>query len=171
MSLLALHQVESPSAAITVEMGGLRVCATPGAHLVTYALGSCLAVMLHDRGRRVAGMIHFMLPTAALAGERAQTHPTLYADTGVPLLFEAMYRHGCRKQDLVVKVAGGASTLDEAHSFDIGARNFTVLRKIFWKAGVLIAASDVGGTQSRTARLHVDTGRTLITSQGVEVEL
>ena len=41
----------------------------------------------------------------------------------------------------------------------------------FWKAGVMIAAEDVGGARSRTARLWVGDGRCTIASQGQEVPL
>ncbi len=43
-----------------------------------------------------------------------------------------------------------------------------MMRKIFWKAQVLVTAEDVGGSKSRTARLYVDTGQVTIQS-GSEV--
>ena len=39
-----------------------------------------------------------------------------------------------------------------------------MMRKIFWKNLVLIAAEDIGGNKSRTARLFVDTGQVTIQS-------
>jgi chemotaxis protein CheD len=95
----------------------------------------------------------------------------MFADTGIPLLFQSLYALGCRKEDLVVKVAGGGALYDDKGLFSIGKRNYTVLRKMFWKAGVIIAAEDVGGARSRTARLHVGSGRCTISSQGEERQL
>lgn len=95
----------------------------------------------------------------------------MFADTGIPLLFEAMYRHGCDKKSLVVKVTGGGALYDDKGMFNIGQRNYTVLRKLFWKNGVIIAAEDVGGSKSRTARLHIGSGKVTVRSQGEEVEL
>jgi hypothetical protein len=43
--------------------------------------------------------------------------------------------------------------------FDIGKRNHLALRKILWKAGVLLSGEAVGGTTSRTVRLEIDGGR------------
>ena len=156
---------------VTVDISDLRVSAAPDDVIVTYALGSCIAVMLHDPVRKAAGMIHYMLPLSETSPEKAKTRPAMFADTGVPMLFHSMYELGCKKSDLVVKVAGGGALYDDGGLFNIGKRNYTVLRKIFWKANVMISAEDVGGAKSRTVRLHVATGRCTIASQGQEVEL
>jgi chemotaxis protein CheD len=156
---------------LTVEISDLKVSTSVDDVLVTYALGSCIAVMVHDPVRRAAGMIHYMLPLSELSPEKAEERPAMFADTGIPMLFQAMYRAGCEKKDLVVKVAGGGALYDDKGVFAIGQRNYTTLRKMFWKAGVLIAAEDVGGAKSRTARIHVGTGRCTVTSHGQEVEL
>ena len=156
---------------VVVDISDLKVSNRPDDVLVTYALGSCIAVMLHDPVRLLGGMIHYMLPVSELAPAKAQARPAMFADTGIPLLFESMYRLGSTKRDLVVKVAGGGALYDDQGVFAIGKRNYTMLRKMFWRCGVLIGAEDVGGARSRTARLHVGSGRCTITSQGKEVEL
>jgi chemotaxis protein CheD len=154
-----------------VDISDIKVSANADDLIITYALGSCIAVMVHDPVRVAAGMIHYMLPLSETSPEKARARPAMFADTGIPLLFQTMYSLGCRKQDLVVKVAGGGALYDDKGLFSIGKRNYTVLRKMFWKCGVIIAAEDVGGAKSRTARLHVGTGRCTITSQGEEIEL
>jgi len=156
---------------LTVEISDLKVSANPTDMLITYALGSCIAVMVHDPVRKVGGMIHYMLPLSEIAPEKAQEKPAMFADTGIPELFRSMYGMGCDKKNLVVKVAGGGALYDDKGLFSIGKRNYTVLRKMFWKAGVIISAEDVGGAKSRTARLWVADGRCTIACQGQEVEL
>ncbi|HEY7726020.1 MAG TPA: chemotaxis protein CheD [Anaeromyxobacteraceae bacterium] len=156
---------------VTVDISDLQVSADPGATIVTYALGSCIAVMVHDPVRVAGGMIHYMLPLSETSPEKAKAKPAMFADTGIPLLFQTLYSLGCEKQNLVVKVAGGGALYDDKGLFSIGKRNYTILRKMFWKAGVIIAAEDVGGARSRTARLSVGTGRCTVSSQGAEVEL
>lgn len=153
---------------VTVEMADYKVVRDRDAELVTYALGSCIAVILHDPVCGAGGMLHYMLP---VANERAKEKPAMFAETGIPLLFEAMYRLGCRKQNLVVKAAGGGKLYDDHGVFDIGRRNYVTLRKMLWKSNVIISAEDVGGSRSRTARLYVGTGRVTIHSQGEEAEL
>jgi len=156
---------------ITVNISDFAVSANPDDVLVTYALGSCIAVIVHDPTRLVGGMIHYMLPSSAVSPEKAATKPAMFADTGVPLLFETMYGYGCQKRDLVVKVAGGSKLYDDNGTFDIGKRNYVILRKMLWRVGVMIAAEEVGGSISRTARLWVGTGRTTLRTGADEYEL
>ncbi len=154
---------------VTVGIGGVEVSADPGDVLITHGLGSCIAVLAYDPGRRIGGLLHFQLPSSTLSPARAREQPGTFADTGIPLLFERMYALGSRKQDIVVRAAGGGSFHGDAGTFDIGRRNHTAMRKIFWKAQVLVRAEDVGGSRSRTARLFVDTGQVTIQS-GSEVD-
>ena len=156
---------------ITVDIADFRVSSDPSAVLVTYALGSCIGVMVHDPVRKAAGMIHYMLPLAETSPEKAKARPAMFADLGIPLLFHGMYALGCDKKNLIVKVAGGGTIHDEGGRFAIGQRNYTILRKMFWKTGVVITAEDVGGSKSRTARLFIATGRCTINSAGEESEL
>lgn len=158
----------SPTQLIVVAMAGLEVTADPRHVLVTYALGSCIAVIVHDAKRRLGGMIHFMLPSSSMSPEKAREKPAMFGDTGVPLLFESMYALGTSKKDLTVKVVGGAKICDDHGVFDIGRRNHLIVRQMFWKVGVVIAAEEVGGDGSRTARLEVATGRTTIRTKSGE---
>lgn len=154
---------------VTVGIGELAVSADRSAVIITHGLGSCIAVIAYDPRRRIGGMLHFQLPSSALSHDRAAQAPGTFADTGIPLLFEKMYALGCRKEDIVVKAAGGGNFHDDNGTFDIGRRNHTMMRKIFWKAQVLVSAEDVGGSKSRTARLYLDTGQVTIQS-GSEVK-
>lgn len=149
---------------VTIGIGGLEVSADQGAVLITHGLGSCIAVIAYDPRRKLGGMLHFQLPSSSLSAERSAESPGTFADTGIPLLFERMYGLGSRKADIVVKAAGGGNFHDDNGTFDIGRRNHTMMRKIFWKAQVLVTAEDVGGSKSRTARLFVDTGQVTIQS-------
>ena len=164
-------RVTTQNGLVTVDISDVKVSDDPGTVIATYALGSCIAVIVHDPVRTVGGMIHYMLPLSQVSPAKAAANPAMFADTGIPLLFEMMYQLGCKKANLVVKVAGGGALNDDKGLFNIGKRNYTVLRKMFWKNDIIIAAEDVGGSKSRTARLCVGTGRVMIRAQGQEVEL
>jgi chemotaxis protein CheD len=158
---------------IRVGIGDMQVSANPDSILVTYALGSCIAVCLYDATRGAGGMIHYMLPNSAVSPQRAQREPAVFADTGVPALFEKMYALGCKKSNLIVKVVGGANIQDSSCTFDIGQRNYLVLRKMFWKVNVPVRAEDVGGSATRTARLTLKSGKLMVRNSelGTEIEL
>jgi chemotaxis protein CheD len=134
--------------------------------LVTYSLGSCIAVVIYDPRARVGGMLHYMLPEAALDPEKARKNPFMFADSGIPQLFKESYRLGAKKENLIVKAAGGAQILDESGFFNIGKRNYLAMRKLFWRNNVLVAAEHVGGNVNRTLRLYMETGRVLMKIQG-----
>jgi chemotaxis protein CheD len=156
---------------VVVDIADLAVSNDPAELLITYSLGSCIGVVVHDPAAHVGGMLHYMLPDSQLSPEKARLSPAMFCDTGVPKLFRAAYELGAAKQRLVVKVAGGAQLLDDNGTFNIGKRNYLALRKIFWKNGVLIASENVGGSLSRTVRLDVGTGAVTVKSRDQEVPL
>ena len=156
----------------TVGIADCRISNAPDDVLVTYALGSCVAVLIHDPVARTGGLLHYMLPESGIDPAKARDNPYMFADTGVPLLFRRSYELGAEKRRLVVSIAGGAQVMDEAGVFNIGKRNYLALKKILWKAGVLIHNEAVGGGASRTVRLEVGTGRIWLRTDGrQEVEL
>jgi chemotaxis protein CheD len=143
---------------LIVGISDCQVSRDPECELVTYALGSCIAVAIYDPVAHVAGLLHLMLPDSAIDAAQAAAKPYMFADTGVPLLFRRAYELGAEKRRIVVRLAGGAQVIDDNGVFDIGRRNYLAIRRILWKAGVLTQGEAVGGTTSRTVRLEVASG-------------
>ena len=79
----------------------------------------------------------------------------MFADTGIPLLFDAAYDVRRGEAPPAVRVAGGAQMMDREGVFNIGKRNYLAMRKILWKAGVMVQGEEVGGKSSRTVRLEI----------------
>ncbi len=153
---------------LVVGIADLQMTADPKAHLVTYALGSCIGVTIFDPVARVGGMLHLMLPQGSMSAEKAKKCPFMFADTGVPLLFMKAYEMGAKKERMIVCAAGGAEILADEGHFKIGSRNRTMLRRLFWKNNVLIAAEDTGGTHSRTMSLFLSDGRVTVKNKNEE---
>jgi chemotaxis protein CheD len=151
-----------------VGISDCRVSQSTDDVLITYALGSCIGVAIYDPVARVGGLLHYMLPEAGLDPPKARENPYMFADSGIPLLFRRSYELGAEKRRLVVCVAGGAQVMDEAGVFNIGKRNALAMRKILWKAGVLIQSESLGGSFSRTVRLEIGTGRVWLRSEGMQ---
>ncbi len=139
--------------------------------LITYSLGSCIGLTAYDPEAKVGGMIHYMLPLSKVAPEKARNKPGMFADTGVTLLLRKVLSMGANKSRLILKVAGGSQLMDQNKVFNIGERNFLVLRKILWKNNLLIDNTDVGGNLARTMRLEINTGRVTIKSSKGVMEL
>jgi chemotaxis protein CheD len=151
---------------IIVGIGECMVSNDPSEIIVTHALGSCIAVLVHDPLAKVSGLLHYMLPESNLDREKAIARPCVFADTGIPMLFQSAYQLGAAKSRMIVTAVGGAQMLDDNGTFNIGKRNHLAMRKIFWKAGVLVQREEIGGNISRTVSIEVKTGRVLMRSPG-----
>lgn len=155
---------------LVVGISDLKVSSNPAESLITYALGSCIAVAVYDPAAKVGGLLHYMLPDSTLDAAKAKETPAMFADTGIPLLFKSCYKMGADKKRMVVKVAGGASILDESNFFRIGQKNIMAMRKLFWSNNVLIDAEDTGKNFNRTVRIDLGTGKFYIKRAGGQME-
>ena len=157
-----------------VGVADVKVSSLVEERLITYALGSCLGIVVYDPVVRVAGMLHVMLPTGTIDPAKMSEKPAMFVDSGVPLLFKECYKLGAKKERMQVTVAGGAHAgASEADDrFQIGKRNMIALRKLLWKNGVMIHANDTGGVQtSRTMWVDVATGGVTLKINGAESQL
>ncbi|MCD4754545.1 MAG: chemotaxis protein CheD [Deltaproteobacteria bacterium] len=154
-----------------VGISDVKVSRDPNNVLITYALGSCIGITVFDPSVKVGGLLHFMLPTSSLDLDKARKKPAMFADTGIPLLFKSCYKLGANKKRMIVKIAGGASVLDNENYFRIGEKNITAVRKIFWKNKVMVSAEDIGDNYNRTVTLHLSTGQVLVKNRGTIIEL
>lgn len=156
---------------VVVGVADCRVSSGPDEVLTTYALGSCIGLAAHDPQASVGGLLHFMLPDSAIDPARGRERPFMFADTGVPMLFEQMAKLGASKRRLVLLAAGGANMLEGGAGLEIGKRNYQALRRILWKAGLLLHGEAVGGGKSRTMRLEVGRGKLWLQEAGEQREL
>ena len=130
--------------------------------LVTYGLGSCVAIMLYDAKVLVGGMAHILLPTPSLAkpGASAQKFP----ETAIPLVLEEMTSLGANPQRVTARVVGGAAMFGNmvpAGSIQMGERNLVACRRTL---NIPVVGEAVGGSFGRSVHFHVDTGVVSISS-------
>ena len=144
---------------LVVGMGDSRATKNIEDVLTTYALGSCIAVMIHDAVAGVGGLLHVMLPDSRLDAVKAKARPCMFADSGIAELLTSVQRLGAARRNSSVWLAGGAQVLAHADGFNIGKRNYLAVRKLLWQQGLIVRGEEVGGTQSRTVRLCVATGQ------------
>jgi chemotaxis protein CheD len=143
----------------------------PGQVLTTYALGSCIGLAVYDPKVAVGALLHFMLPDSSIDPARGRENPYMFADTGIPRVLARLCERGASKRRLIVHAVGGAQMMDQQNVFEIGKRNYLATRRILWKAGVLLHGEAVGGTNSRTVRLEIGTGRLLLQEAGTQREM
>ena len=146
----------------SVGISDCLVSRDPKVTLTTHALGSCIGLLIYDPVVHVGGLLHYMLPDSGSDPIKASQNPFMFADTGIPSLFRTAYQAGAQKDRILVTVLGGAQIMALNDSFNIGKRNVLALRKILWRAGVMVHHEEVGGTAPRTARFEIATGRILV---------
>ena len=130
--------------------------ATAPAVLVSYGLGSCLAITLWDGQRQQGGLAHTLLPTLrAVPGERQ----TKYVDAAIRLMFAALLEKGSNVAHLRAKLVGGANMFALGqNSGGIGARNIAAARAALAEIGISVVAEDVGGDFGRTVEFDLASG-------------
>jgi len=153
-----------------VNISEMKYSRNPEDVIVTYSLGSCLGVVAYDPKIGIGGMIHCLLPNASSARDKARANPFMFVNTGVAMMVRKLVNRGAVKRRLVFKAAGGANMRNDT-IFNTGARNVKALEKLLKRNRVELSAHDIGGTIPRTLFLHLDTGRVIVRSFGVETEL
>lgn len=143
---------------VVVGVAELAVANQAAVTLSTYALGSCVGVVAYDSVARAGGLLHLMLPDSALSPDKAARQPAMFADTGIPALFNSLGGVRAQRSRTTIFIAGGASVLSGPDSFMIGERNVKAVRNILAVYGCRLAGAEVGGTQNRTLHLNVGTG-------------
>ncbi|AQR97038.1 chemotaxis protein CheD [Clostridium saccharoperbutylacetonicum] len=156
-------------AEIKVGIADLNLVLDPGT-IMTIGLGSCIGIALYDKTLKVAGLAHIMLPDSTQF--KNNTNPMKFADTAIPILIEKMEKEGCKKRNLIAKIAGGASMFnftDKSIISDIGKRNSEAVKKALKDEAVPVISEEIGGNKGRTMILHASDGKVVlkVVGQGV----
>lgn len=137
----------------------------------TSGLGSCVGVVLYDEVKKLAGLVHIMLPDSSMS--RSETiNFAKFADTGIIALVEKLIEEGAQKYRLKAKIAGGAQMFQFSSAKDmmrIGPRNVEAVKKVLKELGIPLVAEDTGGNKGRTIEFDPETCKLLIrtVNQGV----
>ena len=152
---------------VTIGIAQLGVVKRPDT-ITTYALGSCVGVVLYDRVSGVTGMVHVLLPNLETGTIEDKANRAKYASTGVDALLEEMLKNGSRRMNLQAKLAGGASMFgaSAAGLLNIGLRNVEECKKALKRLNLPIMAEDTAGKSGRTITMDSITGMLLVKTVG-----
>jgi len=151
---------------IVVKMACYSI-AKDGSPLSTWALGSCLAIILFDPSRKIAALAHAMLPDPIAKID----NPAKYVSTAIDAMIHGLKNFGAKKDRLRAGLVGGARILklwnDSSSPLTrIGTRNVQRARKILMDLGVPIEVEDVGGTRGRNLVFFPTTGIAMVSYAG-----
>ncbi|WP_054706716.1 chemotaxis protein CheD [Bacillus sp. JCM 19041] len=130
--------------------------------LRTCGLGSCVGVVLFDKKKKLAGMVHIMLPDSKKA-RKGKLNPWRYADTALELLHNQLLEAGAI--EIGAKLAGGAQMFKYAvqqEFMQIGERNILAVLQVLEALHIPVVATDTGGTNGRTIEFDVVTSELVV---------
>ena len=144
---------------VVIGVGDMAVSNNSIVTLSTYALGSCVGVIVFDPGSKAGGILHLMLPDSTISPDKAVKQPAMFADTGLPLLLKALLGVRAERSRMKIFIAGGASVLNGADPFKIGERNSAAVEAYLRNNGYAVLGRDLGGSVNRTVHLEIGTGK------------
>ena len=134
-----MNLAHQPTSMMTaVNFCELKISQNPAESLVAFSIGSGIVVSIEDPAIKAGGMLSFVLPESqAMLPKKAERHPYMFADTGLPVLLEALMDAGAKTENIKKEIAGGAQIMDQKAEFNIGLKNCLQCRRISANIGRL----------------------------------
>jgi len=123
--------------------------------LIMTTLGSCIAACLWDRGAKIGGMNHFMLPDGDAGSGR-------YGSYAMELLINEMMKHGATRATMEAKVFGGGQVIDGMNTMNIGERNTAFVMDYLKTERIPIVSKDVLGPYPRKVCFLPASGKAMV---------
>ncbi|WP_301108662.1 chemotaxis protein CheD [Sporosarcina sp.] len=142
---------------VRVGIADMNIAKTPQT-IRTSGLGSCVGVVLYDASKKIAGMVHVMLPDSQL-GKSSTLNAAKFADTGIYAMMEMLKLQGVRPFSIKAKIAGGAQMFQfgSNDTIRIGPRNVEAVKAELKRLSIPIVAEDTGGSSGRTIEFDPET--------------
>jgi chemotaxis protein CheD len=121
-------------------------------------LGSCIGLALYDRGQKIGGLAHIVLPESR--GKPDQ--PGKFVDTAIPALIGEMQTLAGRQLRLTAILAGGANMFSSGRAVAIGALNVQSCEQLLRQCRIPIRARHCGGEQGRRMTFDIATGKVVV---------
>ena len=135
---------------IRVGIADMNTCMA-GDTITTIGLGSCVGIVLYERTKNIAGLVHIMLPDSTKI--RQNQNKLKFADTGIQGLVEELEKQGLSRKNMIAKIAGGAKMFQfssDTAMGNIGEKNVEAVREVLKQYGIKIVSEDVGLNYGRT---------------------
>lgn len=115
-------------------------------------LGSCVAIIFYDKAQKIKGMNHFLLPATNNSNDDMK-----YGLYSVEAMLNEMYKMGCKKENIVAKISGGADVVNVTLSAkSIGHRNVEFAMDFCRSEGFRIISNHTRGSDGRVILVTTD---------------
>ena len=148
---------------IKVGMAQFKVAVAP-ARMMTFALGSCVGIVLYDPVSKIGGLAHVMHPSS----ERVQNNVNRakFVDTAIELMLSRMAKKGAQRSRIEAKIFGGAKMFQSISAspgmMQIGEDNVNATKAELAERNIPIVAESTGGKKGRTVFFDVACGRVTV---------
>lgn len=152
-------------------MGEMKITDDPEVVLTALGLGSCVGVLLYERARRIAAMLHIVLPESR--GRQDDDDKRFrFADRAIPEAIRQLQTKGANPSHLKAVIAGGAAmfSFGPTSHINIGQDNIAAVREQLRLARIPILAEDTGGNVSRTLIFDLESAQVSIKRAGGQEE-
>ena len=141
-----------------IGLGEYAISNNPLDTIKTFALSTCVGIVLSDPYMRVMSMAHVVMPNSSIDKVESLKTPTRYADTAVDFLLSKMlYSYGCKTNNLKISLYGGIES-KYGDYFNIGERNVECIKQILKFKNLGFNYLETGGSYSRTITGFVANG-------------
>lgn len=141
----------------------------PGEYYVTISdeaivtvLGSCVSACIRDKVFGIGGMNHFMLPVGndeRLEMLKSATDATRYGNFAMEKMINDILKNGGRRENLEVKLFGGARVIKNMSTMDIGKRNINFVREYIETEHIDLISEDLGDVFPRKVMYFPASGK------------
>ncbi len=153
---LRLYDRRFKTNAVRLPPGDHYTTGAPDEMIVT-VLGSCVAACVRNPHSGYGGMNHFMLPESSSGDWLGASASMRYGTYAMEVLINDVLKSGCSRQDLEIKLFGGANF--QAGTLMVGWQNADFALRYLEAEGLRVVAADLGGTDARRIHYFPSTGK------------
>lgn len=151
---------------IIVGIGEVAFSQNKSESIVTHALGSCVAVIMHCHKTRHTALAHVVLPNKDKFSTLSKE--AYFADKIVPRMLSLfLSKEGCDRTNLEVTLIGGAMSIRENDQFQVGKKNLECIKGILNSHRIVYSDHETGGRFSRTVTVKVKNGKIHMTKNKI----
>ena len=151
---------------LDLQPGELYLARSPA--ILRTILGSCVGVTFWSARLGAGALCHGVLPRCPYVKpatfNEAEGHR--YVDFSIRYLAQQFDNLGARRQEVEVKLFGGADVLPVDRTLTgratVGAQNCQAAVEALAEEGFTVSASDLGGVRGRRIHFHTGTGEVLL---------
>ena len=153
-----------------IGIGEFAVSKNPEDSIKTYALASCVGLVVYNIRDQILGMVHIVLPNARDKDDQvAKGRSGYYADMAVPFILSKVFRElPSDRKDYRITLYGGAASKGKEDYFCVGERNVAEVEQLLAARGMAYNKQNTGGYCSRTIEAFVKDGRVTVKMQDMK---